>query len=115
MVVITAPEEEYDYLKANLPENELTTTTTVEGDAVIFYASTLTEVTSLTPHAVEILLPGGIFWIAYPKSGTNMVTEINRDRLVEAIQPAGWQAVRMVDLGEKWSAIRFQPQGEAEK
>ena len=47
-------------------------------------------------------------WIAYPKAG-QLGTDLNRDRLVEAVQARGLRGVRQVAIDSIWSALRFRP------
>ena len=44
-------------------------------------------------------------WIAYPKGG-QLGTDLNRDRLWEAVEGKG---VRPVSINGTWSALRFRP------
>ena len=56
--------------------------------------------------------PGGPLWIAYPKGTSGVKTDVNRDRLWEALRPTGWRPIRQVALDEVWSAMRFRPADE---
>ena len=47
-------------------------------------------------------------WIAYPKGG-GLGTDLNRDRLADAVRARGLQPVRQVAIDEVWSALRFRP------
>jgi len=47
-------------------------------------------------------------WIGYPKGG-KLGTDLNRDRLVEAVSGLGVQPVRQVSIDDTWSALRFRP------
>jgi hypothetical protein len=47
-------------------------------------------------------------WIGYPKGG-KLGTDLNRDRLVEAVSGLGIQPVRQVSIDDTWSALRFRP------
>jgi hypothetical protein len=115
LLLLNPPTEVMQALTEQLPENEVTTTLSVPGDAVLFFSSTLAEVALLFSHAVEALLPGGLLWIAYRKGSDTAVTDINRDRLAEMIEPSGWLPVRQVALDEAWSAMRFRPKEEVGK
>lgn len=115
LLLLNPPTDMMKALAEQLPDNEVLTAITVPGDAVLFFSSTLAEVDSLFPHAVSSLLPGGVLWIAYPKGSAKQVTDINRDRLADAILPLGWRPVRQVALDETWSAMRFRPAEEVGK
>jgi hypothetical protein len=47
-------------------------------------------------------------WIGYPKGG-KLGTDLNRDRLVQALAVEGIQPVRQVSIDDTWSALRFRP------
>lgn len=50
-------------------------------------------------------------WVAYPKAG-QLGTDLNRDRLTEALSGHGIRPVRQISLDETWSALRFRPAPE---
>jgi hypothetical protein len=50
-----------------------------------------------------------LLWVAYPKGSSGVKTDVNRDRLWQALEPTGWRPVRQVALDETWSAMRFRP------
>jgi hypothetical protein len=47
-------------------------------------------------------------WIGYPKGG-KLGTDLNRDRLAQALAGEGIQPVRQVSIDNTWSALRFRP------
>ena len=47
-------------------------------------------------------------WIGYPKGG-KLGTDLNRDRLAQALAGEGIQPVRQVSIDDTWSALRFRP------
>ena len=49
-----------------------------------------------------------LVWIAYPKAG-KLGTDLNRDKLADAVRSFGIQPVRLVSLDDTWSAMRFRP------
>lgn len=58
--------------------------------------------------AVEAAKEDRLAWIAYPKAG-QLGTDLNRDKLVEAMRAYGIDSVRLVSLNDVWSAMRFRP------
>ena len=56
----------------------------------------------------EALAPKGIFWASYPK-GKAVATDLNRDKLREALQEVGLEAVSQVAIDDTWSALRAKP------
>jgi hypothetical protein len=51
---------------------------------------------------------GRLAWIGYPKGG-KLGTDLNRDRLAQALACHGIQPVRQVSIDGTWSALRFRP------
>ena len=78
-------------------------------DAVLVFVTALAEVPARWAEAQDALLPGGLMWMAYAKGGSGIKTDVNRDRLFEAVKPLGWLGIRIVALDDTWSALRFRP------
>jgi len=107
MLVQNAPEGYFEQLVAELPQAVLE----IEyADALLLFATSLKEVAELTPGALQRVGQAGLLWIAYPKGGSGVKTDVNRDRLAAAVVKAtGWRAVRQVAIDDAWSALRFRP------
>jgi len=58
------------------------------------------------------LKPGGLLWLAYPKKGKGLQTDISRDSGWDAVRSRGWEGVSLVAVDERWSAMRFRPRAE---
>jgi hypothetical protein len=50
---------------------------------------------------------GALTWVAYPKAG-KLGTDLNRDRVHEAMRAHGLETVRQVALDDTWSALRLK-------
>jgi hypothetical protein len=50
-----------------------------------------------------------ILWISYPKGGSGVKTDLNRDSLWEAMTEKGIRLVAQVSIDQVWSAVRFRP------
>ncbi len=51
----------------------------------------------------------GILWISYPKGGSGVATDLNRDKLWAALSDTGLRPVTQVAIDAVWSALRFRP------
>lgn len=85
---------------------------TVGGDpdtaeVVIGFAVHRADLDRLGP-VVDAARADRLAWIGYPKGG-RLGTDLNRDRLVEAVAGLGVQPVRQVSIDDTWSALRFRP------
>jgi predicted transport protein len=108
VLVLGGPES---YLAAlpPLPEGAaLATVATGQFDVVHFFARTTADLAARAPAALGALKPDGILWVSYPKGGSRIKTDLNRDQGWSVLTDAGWQGVRQVAIDEDWSALRFK-------
>jgi hypothetical protein len=52
-----------------------------------------------------------IRWLAYPKKGGKLGTDLNRDGIVGVLSTFNFNAVAMISINDEWSAIRIRPAG----
>lgn len=79
-------------------------------DVVLAFVRDAADLARLTPDALAAVRRDGALWIAYPKGGAKAGTDLNRDRLHDALDAAhGWTGVSIVAVDERWSALRFRP------
>jgi hypothetical protein len=76
-------------------------------DAVIGFAASRDDLGGLAP-VISAARADRLAWIGYPKGG-KLGTDLNRDRLVQALAAEGIQPVRQVSIDDTWSALRFRP------
>jgi hypothetical protein len=113
LAVRNAPAGYVEKLKAGLEGIEIVAGPEAAADAVMLFVNNLTEAQALAPGAVATVAPAkpeGILWIAYPKGGSGIKTDVNRDRLWSVVQESGWRPVRQIALDDVWSAMRFRPE-----
>ena len=107
MLVRNVSSRYFERLVADLPQASLDLE---QADALLLFVGSLAEVAELTPGAIKAVGQNGLLWIAYPKGGSGVKTDVNRDKLAAAVVEAtGWRAVRQVAIDEVWSALRFRP------
>ncbi len=109
LIVINAPKGYAEQLTQELGDLTVSTRAAGQAEAVLLFVDSLSEVEKLTPKANKLVKPEGMLWIAYAKGTSKVKTDVNRDKLWAAVQPMGWQPVRMIALDEVWSAMRFKP------
>ncbi len=109
LAVLNVPHGQLEKLKAGMPEITLAGATKSKSDAVLAFVNNLAEADKFVPLAIAAVKPDGLLWIAYPKGGSKIRTDINRDRLWDATSKTGWRPVRLVAMDEIWSAMRFRP------
>lgn len=108
LVLMNAPEGYADRLASAL--EGVTFDGARQAEAVLVFVAGLDEALDLAPKAFARVAVGGLAWIAYPKASSKDATDVNRDRLREALRPTGWRPVRQVALDDVWSAMRYRPE-----
>ena len=58
------------------------------------------------------LQPDTILWIAYPKKGSGMVTDISMMTFGTITEPLGFEPVASAAIDDSWSALRLRPLGQ---
>ena len=81
-------------------------------DAVLAFVASRAEALDVAPRAFETVRDGGLVWLAYPKGGSGIATDLNRDVLWKTLDSTGWRPVRQIALDDTWSAMRFRPKAE---
>jgi len=79
----------------------------VTADAVVGFAVRRDDLDQLTA-VIGAACADRLAWIGYPKAG-KLGTDLNRDRLAQAVAAHGIQPVRQVSIDDTWSALRFRP------
>jgi len=83
--------------------------TAESSDAVLIFTNSLAEVEQIVPPAFKSVSADALVWVAYPKGSSGIKTDVNRDRLWDALKPTGWRPVRQIAMDNVWSALRFRP------
>jgi len=78
-----------------------------DADLVIGFATTSADLERLSA-VVSAASADRLAWVGYPKGG-QLGTDLNRDRLAQALAVHGIQPVRQVAIDDTWSALRFRP------
>jgi hypothetical protein len=113
LAVLSAPAGLLDGLAPQLAALTLTAGEPGATDAVLCFLTLLADVPARLDEAAALLRPGGLLWLAYPKGGPKVGTDLNRDRLAQAVMDGStWRPVRQIALDELWSALRFRPADE---
>jgi len=78
------------------------------GAAVLVFAINSEALKANAKSAIDAAKEDRLSWIAYPKAG-QFGTDLNRDKLVQLMKRFGIDSVRLVNIDDSWSAIRFRP------
>lgn len=76
---------------------------------MIIFVRKVTEVEDITPVVLHNLAVDGILWFCYPKKTSKKYSsDINRDHGWKALNDLEFFGIRMVNIDEDWSALRFR-------
>ena len=78
VLVQHAPAGYFEQLVVELPQASLDLE---QAEALLLFVGSLAEVAEFTPGAIQRVGQNGLLWIAYPKGGRGVKTDVNRDRL----------------------------------
>jgi hypothetical protein len=78
-------------------------------DAVLLFVNSLAELEQIVPPAFRSSSEDALVWVAYPKGSSGVKTDLNRDKLWDALKTTGWRPVRQIAMDHIWSALRFRP------
>jgi hypothetical protein len=106
--LINGPPGAADMLGA-LPAGVQVMDTAAEVDAVILFANDRAALEAHLAEAVRAASGDRLLWVAYPKGGSGVATDLNRDRVAELVTRAGVTAVTQVAIDSTWSALRLRP------
>jgi hypothetical protein len=78
-------------------------------DFIQAFVTDKTALLPLAPNMIRALKPDGLLWLCYPKGGSKVKTDLNRDILWAEMGKFGLAGVAMVSIDDTWSAMRFRP------
>ena len=78
-------------------------------DFMIIFVRKVTEVEEITPVVLHNLAVDGILWFCYPKKTSKKYSsDIDRDHGWKALNDLEFFGIRLVNIDEDWSAMRFR-------
>lgn len=76
-------------------------------DFALVFAVNESQLTGIMKDVLPALQEEGKFWIAYPKTTSKIVTDLNRQCSWDCIRNAGFEGCDEVALDHVWTATRF--------
>lgn len=76
-------------------------------DFALVFAVNENQLTCILREVLPALQNESKLWIAYPKSTSKIVTDLNRECSWECVRTAGYDMTGEVALDHVWSAMRF--------
>jgi len=78
-------------------------------DFIIIFVRSISEVDSFAPVALHNLVADGILWLCFPKKTCKRYsTDLDRDHGWNTLKNSGFHNVRMINIDEDWSAMKFR-------
>jgi hypothetical protein len=56
---------------------------------------------------VGTLAPDGVFWVAWPKRGSKMITDMTDGAVRDIALPMGWVDVKVCAIDDTWSGLKL--------
>lgn len=77
-------------------------------DFALVFAVSHSQLRTILGEVIPALHENAKFWIAYPKSTSKIVTDLNRECSWDCIRTVGFDSVDEVTLDHVWTAVRFK-------
>ena len=76
-------------------------------DFALVFAVNETQLSGILREVIPALQDEGKFWIAFPKTSSKIVTDLNRECSWNRLTCEGYESIERVELDHVWSAMRF--------
>ena len=76
-------------------------------DFALVFAVNENQLNCILKEVLPALQEEGKFWIAYPKTTSKIVTDLNRECSWDGVRNAGFDVAEEVALDHVWTAMRF--------
>ena len=77
-------------------------------DFALIFAINQLQLNNILKEVFPALHPESKLWIAYPKTTSKIISDLNRDASWEILSKNEYEAVRQVTLDHVWTAMRFK-------
>jgi len=77
-------------------------------DFALIFAINQLQLNNILKEVFPALHPESKLWIAYPKTTSKIVSDLNRDASWEILSKNDYEAVRQVTLDHVWTTMRFK-------
>lgn len=77
-------------------------------DFALVFAVNETQLNGILNDVMPSLKESTKFWVAYPKTTSKIVTDLNRERSWNRLTKDGYSGIDNVELDHVWTATRFE-------
>ncbi len=107
VLALAAPKDALEVL-ADLPKGaQVSTSGRGPFKVILAFPIERRDVEGLFRTARVALDPDGALWMAYPKKGGTVRTDLSRDYGWDVLEARGWSVTNEVTLNDTWSVLRF--------
>jgi hypothetical protein len=92
-------------------EPDVTAAEVGEAEVVLAFARSVAELERTLPALAPKLAPGAILWVGYPKLGTALASDIQRNVIHRYAPTVGLDCVAQIAIDATWSALRLKRLG----
>ncbi len=93
--------------------------TTISADetfnGILLFVKNSAELNSALPEIILVLKPETIFWIAYPKKSSGIVSDLEMTGNWQETEKYGLQVVASAAIDTTWTALRLRPKDQVKK
>lgn len=76
-------------------------------DFALIFAVNENQLSNILKEVIPALHAQGKFWIAFPKTSSKIVTDLNRSCNWDCVRNAGFERAHEIALDHVWTAMRF--------
>ena len=76
-------------------------------DFALVFAVSETQLSGIIRDVLPAMKETTKFWVAYPKTTSKIVTDLNRESSWTCLTGEGYESIDRVELDHVWSALRF--------
>ena len=76
-------------------------------DFALIFAVNEVQLNGILRDVMPSLKENSKFWVAYPKTTSKIVTDLNRESSWNQLTGGGYESIDRIELDHVWSALRF--------
>ena len=76
-------------------------------DFALVFAVSENQLNGILKDVMPSLKNDSKFWVAYPKTTSKIVTDLNRNRSWNRLTAEGYESTQRIELDHVWSAMKF--------
>jgi len=112
---VSAPEGFPESLTSLLVEIKTVISADETFNGVLLFVKNSAELNSALPEIILVLKPETVFWIAYPKKSSGVVSDLEMTGNWKETEKYGLRIVASAAIDETWTALRFRPIEQVKK